>query len=41
MKNLEDNKMTFQTEHSWIIQCLSLATVGLLAYMQIAPAIMG
>ncbi len=39
MKNLESNKMTFQTEHSWMVQCLSLAMVGLLTYLQIAPLV--
>ena len=40
MSNLEDSKMTFQGENSWMVQCLSLAAVGLLGYMQIAPAVM-
>ena len=40
MKNLAPNKMTFQTENSWMVQCLSLATVGMLAYMHIAPVVM-
>ncbi len=39
MENLAPNKMTFQTEHSWMVQCLSLAMVGLLAYMHIAPLV--
>ncbi len=41
MKNLDlsPNNMTFQTEHSWMVQCLSLAMVGLLGYMQISQAI--
>lgn len=39
MKNLEPNKMTFRSENSWMVQCLSLATVGMLAYMHIAPAV--
>lgn len=33
------NKMSFQNEDSWMIQCLSLATIGLLAYMHIAPMV--
>ena len=41
MENLEPNNITFQTENSWMVQCLSLATIGVLAYMQIAPAIVG
>ena len=31
-----NNKMTFTSEHGWMVQCLSLATIGVLAYMQIA-----
>jgi hypothetical protein len=32
--------MTFNSENSWMVQCLSLATIGMLAYMQIAPVVM-
>lgn len=39
MQNLEDNKMTFQSEDAWMVQILSLATIGVLAYFQIAPII--
>jgi len=39
MQNLEDNKMSFQNEHSWMVQLLSLAMVGALAYLQIAPMV--
>ncbi len=39
MQNLEDNKLTFQNEHSWMIQLLTLAMVGALAYLQLAPMI--
>jgi len=39
MKDLENNEMTFQNENSWMIQSLSLATIGVLAFMQISPAI--
>jgi hypothetical protein len=39
MQNLEDNKMTFQSENSWMVQCLSLATIGVLAFMQISPVV--
>jgi len=40
MSKLSPDKSTFQTEDSWMLQCLSLATIGVLAYMQIAPAVM-
>lgn len=39
MQNLANNKMTFQSENSWMVQCLSLATIGMLAYMHIAPVV--
>lgn len=39
MKNLAPDKMTFASEDSWMVQCLSLATIGMLAYMHIAPAV--
>ncbi len=39
MKNLEDNIMTFQTEDSWLVQCLSLALIGMLTYLHIATII--
>ncbi len=39
MQNLEPNNMTFNTEHSWMVQCLSLAMVGLLTYLHLAPII--
>ncbi|MEN9922142.1 MAG: hypothetical protein RL097_418 [Candidatus Parcubacteria bacterium] len=39
MQNLEDNKLTFQNEHSWMVQLLTLAMVGALAYLQLAPMI--
>lgn len=41
MKNLTDNKMTFQTEDTWMVQCLSLATIGILAYLHISTVISG
>ena len=41
MKNLAPNKMTFQTENSWMVQCLSLAMIGMLSYMHIAPIVYG
>jgi hypothetical protein len=27
------------SENSWIVHCLSMATIGMLAYMQLAPVI--
>ena len=39
MENEKQKDMTFQGENSWMVQCLSLATIGMLAYMQIAPVI--
>ena len=41
MENETKKDMTFQGENSWLLQVLSLATIGVLAYMQIAPAIIG
>lgn len=40
MQDETDNNMTFQNSNSWMVQCLSLATIGMLAYMQISPVIM-
>lgn len=28
-----------QSEHAWMVQCLSLAALGLLTYLHIAPII--
>ena len=39
MQDLQDNKMTFQNDYSWMVQCLSLATIGMLTYLHIAPII--
>jgi len=39
MEKLESNDMTFQNSNSWMVQCLSLATIGLLAFMQISPVV--
>lgn len=41
MNNLSPNKITFQSEDSWMVQCLSLAMVGMLTYMHIAPIVYG
>lgn len=38
MSNL-DTKTTFGSEDLWVVQCFSLAALGLLAYMQIAPVV--
>jgi hypothetical protein len=29
----------FSSEHAWMVQCLSLAALGLLTYLHIAPTI--
>ena len=29
----------FSSENTWVVHCLSLATIGMLAYMQLAPII--
>ena len=29
----------FSSENTWLVHCLSLATIGMLAYMQLAPII--
>lgn len=29
----------FASEHAWMVQCLSLAALGLLTYLHIAPMI--
>jgi hypothetical protein len=29
----------FSSEHAWMVQCLSLAALGLLTYLHIAPMI--
>ena len=39
MSNLTPNKMTFSSENAWVVQLFSLATIGMLAYMHIAPAV--
>lgn len=39
MKDLAPNNMTFQSEHAWMVQCLSLAMIGLLTYLNLAPII--
>ena len=40
MAEAHDMKMTFANENSWVVQCLSLATIAVLAYFHIAPAVM-
>jgi len=39
MKNLDSNHLTFKSEDSWMVQCLTLAAVGILAYLHMAPTI--
>ncbi len=34
-----DVEMTFASEHAWMVQCLSLAMLGLLTYLHIAPMV--
>ena len=29
----------FSSEHAWMVQCLSLAALGLLTYLHVAPII--
>lgn len=29
----------FSSENTWMVHCLSMATIGMLAYMQLAPII--
>ncbi len=36
---MTSEKMSFSNENSWMVQCLSLATIGMLAYMHIAPVV--
>lgn len=40
MQDLIKNDIMSQSENNWMVQCLSLATIGMLAYMHIAPAVM-
>jgi hypothetical protein len=34
-----DVTAAFESEHAWMVQCLSLAALGLLTYLHIAPMI--
>jgi hypothetical protein len=34
----QTNEM-FSSEHGWMVQCLSLAALGLMTYLHIAPMI--
>ena len=36
MSKVEDH---FSSEHAWMVQCLSLAALGLLTYLHIAPMV--
>jgi len=39
MTPLQESQDQFTSENSWVVHCLSLATIGMLAYMQLAPII--
>ena len=39
MEETTQKDMTFQSENSWMVQLLSLATIGVLAFMQISPVV--
>ncbi|MCB9814643.1 hypothetical protein H6784_04475 [Candidatus Nomurabacteria bacterium] len=34
-----NKQSVFQSENAWMVQCLSLATIGLLTYIHIAPMV--
>jgi hypothetical protein len=34
-----DVTSAFESEHAWMVQCLSLSALGLLTYLHIAPMI--
>ena len=36
---MSETNDTFQSEHSWMVQCLSLAALALVTYMHLAPMI--
>lgn len=36
---LQQSQDQFSSENTWIVHCLSMATIGMLAYMQLAPII--
>jgi hypothetical protein len=36
MQKLEDNKMTFRSENSWLVQCLSLAALSMMTYLHLS-----
>lgn len=39
MENPSKDDMTFSNEDSWMVQCLNLAALGMLAYLHIAPVV--
>ena len=39
MSPLKESQQELTSENSWAVHCLSLATIGVLAYMQLAPII--
>jgi len=36
---LKQSTDQFASENTWLVHCLSLATIGMLAYLQLAPII--
>ena len=36
---LRESMDQMSSENNWMVHCLSLATIGMLAYMQLAPII--
>lgn len=36
---LHESMDQITSENAWMVHCLSLATIGMLAYMQLAPII--
>lgn len=36
-----DMQQTFANENSWMVQCLSLAALGMMTYLHLAPLISG
>jgi len=39
MTPLQESQQSLISENSWVVHCLSLATIGMLAYMNLAPII--
>ena len=36
---LQESQSQLTSDNSWVVHCLSMATIGMLAYMQLAPVI--